>query len=393
MTLRSQARLHHILFTLSSLYYGDGEPGGTWRGSWYAYDNGSGDRIVVAWNAKATVALVFDHESSRSEYDLDEDDRQPLRHLRGIAGPARTLAAKTAADFENLVTAGLWSDGESIHRSDRGTAHGLDLLAGFTMTPAQALPKWLELASLTKAHGALALRLAAAPRVKLTAADTATLLALPAGVEAIDLAAARAVQRELAAAGITWTVPVAQLRALAKRVQERGEATVAAALSPDERALFEAARANDAKTIKALLKRGVAIDIRTVDKQWEYTPAGDTPLIQACKANAHAAARALIAAGADPNARNKFAQTALLWAARANFDDVVAACLAAGGDPNLTDTSGEAPLLRAAQAGNTAMVDRLLAAGADPKRRTRSGVTAGERAGMHGHHDLARRLR
>lgn len=43
-------------------------------------------------------------------------------------------------------------------------------------------------------------------------------------------------------------------------------------------------------------------------------------------------------------------------------------------------------------AGDTAMVERLIAGGATINRRTRSGVTAGERAGMHGHHALAKRL-
>jgi len=72
--------------------------------------------------------------------------------------------------------------------------------------------------------------------------------------------------------------------------------------------------------------------------------------------------------------------------------DVVDACLDAGGNPDLANSRDEAPLRWAAHAGDAAMVERLIASGATVNRRTRSGVTAGERAGMHGHHALAKRL-
>lgn len=106
----------------------------------------------------------------------------------------------------------------------------------------------------------------------------------------------------------------------------------------------------------------------------------------------HVAQLALIAGGADPNAQNVFQKTGLLWAVREGMSDVVDACLEAGGDPNIADSHNEAPLLWAAQAGDSAMVERLIAKGASVDRRTRSGVTAGERAGMHGHQGLAKRL-
>ncbi|MBA3462976.1 MAG: ankyrin repeat domain-containing protein [Deltaproteobacteria bacterium] len=77
---------------------------------------------------------------------------------------------------------------------------------------------------------------------------------------------------------------------------------------------------------------------------------------------------------------------------REGMREVVNACLEAGGDPDLADHQNEAPLLWAAHSGDTAMVERLIAAGANVDRRTRSGVSAGERASMHGHDALAKRL-
>src|SRR5262249_42534021 len=142
------------------------------------------------------------------------------------------------------------------------------------------------------------------------------LLELPDRIATIALTAASAVQQELARVGIRWSVPRARIRALDDAKRRADEARVTAALGPDERALFEAARRGDVAAVRLALGRGVSHAIRTVEGQWEYTPAGDTPLIQACKANAVEAALALLAAGADPDARNRFEQTGLLWAAR-----------------------------------------------------------------------------
>ncbi len=86
---------------------------------------------------------------------------------------------------------------------------------------------------------------------------------------------------------------------------------------------------------------------------------------------------ALLAAGADPNARiadNSFDDTPLHFAARAAVlnDDVtvVDVLLAAGADPNARGSKDRTPLHRAA-GGRTggAVVEALLAAGADPHAR------------------------
>lgn len=398
-------RLHHVLYTLSSLYYG--EPGGTWQGNTnsgsYSFNNGSGDRFDFAWNADSLVGLVFAHESGRAVDRVGFGDHTPLRWLHGICEPARSLASKTAMALDNLVTAGLWTEGKRVQLSDRvnspEASNGIDLIAGFGLSPDEAIfgrtthQNWLELSSLTPAHGGIALRLAASENAQVTVAEQDLLLELPLGCETLAISAAQRVRRELASIGITWTVPRKRILELCAGSRTERRRRIASALDAPERELFDAARSNDPAKVVALLAAGAQVDARTIEDQWPYTPAGDTPLIQACKSGARNAALELVRGGADPNAHNVLGQTGLLWAAEAGFREVVDACLAAGADPNLTDSKGNAALLWAAQGGDTEMVDSLLRAGADVGHRSRRGLTAGEVAGKRGHAALARRLR
>jgi hypothetical protein len=391
------ARLHHFLSAISGLYYPNVTPGGALGKGEYFYDNGSGDRFVIGWTKDAFVALAFAHESDRSEFDEDEDDRRPLVHLKKLPPRLVPFAKKLAAGVENLATAGMWGIGEKATLSDRVTsktpwAHGLEMLAGFGCTPEETLDGWLELMSLAPAHGALALRLADGTK-RIGAADERVLFTLPNEVETITLEAARTTQGSFAQGGVAWRVPRARLEAMAKERACAQQERVANAVAPDDRALFEAARANRTDEIAALVARGANVDARTVQGQWAHTPAGDTPLIQACKKGGREAALALLRAGANPSLVNSFGQSGLLWAARERMGDVVEACLAAGADPNLADTHGETPILHAAQGGDLAMVERLLAVGAKADAKMYNGVTPADRASFHGHFAIARLLR
>ena len=110
---------------------------------------------------------------------------------------------------------------------------------------------------------------------------------------------------------------------------------------------------------------------------------------------AAAASRALLAAGADPNARsaNAFSVLPLHSAVAGDHDDVVAVLLAAGADVNAMQRHGYRPLHGAAQNGAAATVARLLAAGADPSATNDDGRTAADLAAQAGHMELAGRLR
>jgi ankyrin repeat protein len=105
-------------------------------------------------------------------------------------------------------------------------------------------------------------------------------------------------------------------------------------------------------------------------------------------------ARALLRAGADPDARsrNEMSVAPLNSAAAGGHDDVVEALLAAGADPNVRQRHGWVPLHAAAENGDEAMVERLLAAGARTSESTDDGRTPLDLARAAGHDGIARRL-
>ena len=75
--------------------------------------------------------------------------------------------------------------------------------------------------------------------------------------------------------------------------------------------------------------------------------------------------KALLARGADVNAKDRKGQTALMWAAAEGHADVVSTLLAAGADFRTPLPSGFTPLLFAAREGRIDVVRVLLKAGAD----------------------------
>jgi uncharacterized protein len=105
-------------------------------------------------------------------------------------------------------------------------------------------------------------------------------------------------------------------------------------------------------------------------------------------------ARALLAAGADPNvrSRNAFAVMPIHSAVAGGHADVAVALLENGADPNVRQRHGWTPLLGAAQNGDAELVERLLAAGADPRATNDDGTSAAQLAREAGHPELAARL-
>jgi len=81
---------------------------------------------------------------------------------------------------------------------------------------------------------------------------------------------------------------------------------------------------------------------------------------------------ALLAKGADPNAKNSDGETALILAAKATkggHEAVAEALLAKGADPNSIDIRGFIGLVFAAEGGHKAAVEALLAKKADPNAK------------------------
>jgi uncharacterized protein len=92
---------------------------------------------------------------------------------------------------------------------------------------------------------------------------------------------------------------------------------------------------------------------------------GETPLMAAAGRGNLETVRALLAAKADPNAKDtKAGQTALMWAAQQRQTAVVEELLRNGADVQIASTSGFTPLMFSAQQGDVDTARVLLAAGA-----------------------------
>ncbi len=120
--------------------------------------------------------------------------------------------------------------------------------------------------------------------------------------------------------------------------------------------------------------------------------AQDLRLLAAAADGDTAAARHLVAAGADVNARRADGATALLWAAHRDDLELVDLLLRAGAGVNAADDNGVMPLERAAENASPAMVEKLLAAGADTDVARASGLTPLMTAARTGHAAVVRTL-
>ncbi len=148
--------------------------------------------------------------------------------------------------------------------------------------------------------------------------------------------------------------------------------------------LCHAAAWGNAATVKLLLAHGAKVDR-------PETQAGTTPLFCAVQWSGPrvpnnektAIVETLLAAGADPNARERITgKTALMWAVLQNQTAMVRSLILHGASINAKDKNGWTALIHAARRGNPSIVAFLLAHGADrnardkPDRFHKSGQTA-----------------
>ena len=406
----SRARLDIVLDGLSAVHYGQG--GGGWGGDavegWYICDTGSGDRLSMAWDREGLVALVFAHESDRSTYGQPVPADHPRTWLPELPKALRHLADTAASSLEG-TTAGLWIHGDGEARlsdsvdADTRWADGAEMFVPLGMTAEDAVfgdfgQNWWELSSLSRAQAELALRLAEQSEggpVALTGADAELVVANPDPEESPRVTHERAEEaREiLLQVGIAWEIPTATIDAQLSAEDAARRARVEAAIGPEDRRILDAARSGDLDALRACLDAGADLETRTVEEQYEYTPAGDTPLIQALKKNHRGCAALLIERGARHDPANAFGQTALHWAVRAQDLEVTRSLLERGADAALAASDGWTALHWAAAEGLAEIVDLLLEHGADTSAVHRAGLTPAEVADRRGHADLAARLR
>ena len=116
------------------------------------------------------------------------------------------------------------------------------------------------------------------------------------------------------------------------------------------------------------------------------------PLIDASESGDLRTVRALLAEGADPDARRIDGTTSLHWAVRSDHLETAVLLLEAGADARARDRYGITPLHLAAVNGNAASIARLLDAGADANAVAPNGDTALMTAVRTGRADAVRIL-
>jgi ankyrin repeat protein len=132
-----------------------------------------------------------------------------------------------------------------------------------------------------------------------------------------------------------------------------GAATVADTV--DSR-LIEAARTQDAKTVRTLLSQKPNVNARSSD--------GSTALLWLAHWNEVETAALLLSAGADANAANDFRMTPLSQACTNGSAEFVRLLLKSGANPNTAIATGETPLMTCAKTGSVDAVRRLIEFGA-----------------------------
>jgi general secretion pathway protein A len=115
-------------------------------------------------------------------------------------------------------------------------------------------------------------------------------------------------------------------------------------------------------------------------------------LLDAAEAGNLTEARALLAGGAPPEARDAAGMTPLMSAVIHGHGAVAGLLLERGADVNARDDSGVTALMLAANNNRTALLQTLLGRGANVNARTRTGWTALTYAAWKGHVGVARRL-
>ena len=132
--------------------------------------------------------------------------------------------------------------------------------------------------------------------------------------------------------------------------------------------LMIAATAGEIDTVRALIAKGANVNAKNAF--------GSTALMGAAAGDHREVVQLLVENGASVNSTNRNGSTALMFAARNGYIEVVDFLASKGATLNTPDALGQTPLMYAVQGGQTEVAQFLLKKGADTKARTRDGQTA-----------------
>ena len=139
------------------------------------------------------------------------------------------------------------------------------------------------------------------------------------------------------------------------------------------------------KTIRRAALLGIDL------KKW--TRRARTPLMMASIFNKLNAVRALLAVGANLDAKQNYGWTALMYAAEFGNTELAKILLSAGADVNAKNKDGSTALMIMAEFGHAEVAEILLSAGANPNAKNKHGETALFWAKEKGHSEVVRMLK
>ncbi|MFO0554482.1 MAG: ankyrin repeat domain-containing protein [Polyangiaceae bacterium] len=367
--------MHHIVSTISALRCGPSSMfhGGVKDGR-HAFNDQSESHFIVGWNEYGVVGFAFHKYACEEELELEPAERKPMRWVPDVPPALLPLATELSNQAGRFFTAGMWISRDGKRNQDgAGGEDGSNHFQALSSAPREALFKrpghWAALRSITTDQAELARSLAkraVAGGGELSREESEVLVERSPehGEGALFSLTDKSVHnaiKELAKVGLVWRGAEDAIERENVAVRAAIERAIAAAMSPDERALFDAARANDVAAVKELVGRGVSMERGAVQDQFGELPImpGMTPLYVAIRARAVEAALALIEVGADVS-KEVHMLSPLICAAQARSVEIARALLARGA--STAGTRHRSPLDTAVGNDDLPMVELLLAA-------------------------------